>query len=75
MAKVYDLQNLKKGDPFSGELRSMPPLDQVEENFKTYFYITEKGKELHLSDDAWWPFDDDGELRPGRHPDQRPASD
>jgi hypothetical protein len=28
----------------------MPPLDVVEEDFKTYFYITKKGMDLHLSD-------------------------
>lgn len=41
------------------ELHGMPPLDVVAENFKTYFYITKKGMDLHLSDDTWWPFDDD----------------
>lgn len=37
----------------------MPPLDVVEEYFKTYFYITKKGMDLHLSDDMWAAFDDD----------------
>ena len=68
MAKDYDLHNLTTGDPFSGELRNMPSLDQVEEDFRTYFYITKKGMEL-LSDDTWWPFDDEGERRPGWYPD------
>ncbi|MGA2714965.1 MAG: hypothetical protein ABSG41_17835 [Bryobacteraceae bacterium] len=27
------------------ELQGMPPLDAVEENFETYFYITKKGME------------------------------
>jgi len=43
----------------------MPPIDVVEEFFKTYFFITEKGMELHLSDGTWYPFDDNGNLRPG----------
>jgi|SRR6185312_13048228 len=41
------------------ELQGMPPLDVVEEYFKTYFYITKKGMDLHLSDDMWAAFDDD----------------
>jgi hypothetical protein len=32
------------------EFQAMPPLDVVEEDFKTYFYITKKGMDLHLSD-------------------------
>ena len=39
----------------------MPPLDVVEEDFKTYFYITKKGMELHLSDKTSWPLDDEDE--------------
>ena len=64
LAKAYDLRHLPNRDPFSGELPSMPPLDQVEEDFKTYFYITKSGMDFHLSDDTWWPFDEDGERRP-----------
>ena len=65
LAKAYDLQNLPDTrDPFSGEIRSMPSLDHVEEDFRTYFYITTKGTEFHLSDDTWWPFDEEGERRP-----------
>jgi hypothetical protein len=41
----------------------MPPMDEVDENFKTYFYITKKGMDLHLSDREWFPLDDEGELR------------
>jgi hypothetical protein len=53
-------------DPFSGKLQlpGMPPMDEVEEYFKTYFYITKKGMDLHLSDDDSRPLDDEGELRP-----------
>lgn len=47
-------------DPFSGELQGMPPMDVIEEDFKTYFYLTRKGMDFHLSDDAWWPLDEDG---------------
>ena len=54
LAKAYLL-------PSSEPLQGMPGVDAVEENFTTYFYITEKGMDLHLSDDTWWPFDDQGE--------------
>jgi hypothetical protein len=57
LAKAYLLSSTQ---PHT-ELRGMPPLDAVEENFETYFYITKKGMDLHLSDDTWWPFDDQGE--------------
>lgn len=65
-AKAYDLHDLPGRDPFSGELRCMPALDQVEEHFRTYFYRTKEGMDFHLSDDTWWPFDDDGGRRPGQ---------
>jgi hypothetical protein len=48
----------------SVKVEGMPPMDAIEENFITYFFITEKGKKAHLSDDTWYPFDDDGNLRP-----------
>jgi len=51
----------------SVELDGMPPMDEIEEFFKTYFFITEKGMQVHLSDDSWLPVDDDGNLRPGWH--------
>jgi hypothetical protein len=60
LAKAYLLSGRKKPE----ELQGMPSLDVIEEDFKTYFYITSKGEELHLSDDSWWPFDDEGNLRP-----------
>ena len=62
LAKAYILPGPERS-PFSGELPGMPPMDEVEENFKTYFYITKKGMDLHLADDNRWPLDDDGELR------------
>lgn len=51
LAKAYRL-SATSDDPFSGELNGMPPMDAVEEDFKTYFYITRKGMELHLSEDT-----------------------
>jgi hypothetical protein len=40
----------------------MPPMEVIEEFFKTYFFITENGMDVHLSHDTW--YDDDGNLRP-----------
>jgi hypothetical protein len=54
----------------SVELSSMPPMDEIEEFFKTYFFITEKGMKVHLSDDSWYPVDGEGNLRPGWHLDE-----
>jgi hypothetical protein len=48
LAKAYILTGTGR-NPFSGELNVMPPMDVVEEDFKTYFYITKKGLELRLS--------------------------
>jgi hypothetical protein len=62
LAKAYDLFSGIR-DPFAGELRSMPALDVVEEDFRTYFYITKKGMDFHLTDVTAWPFDDEGDLR------------
>jgi|SRR5271157_1791221 len=64
LAKAYDLS---VREPFSTELQGMPAIDLVEEDFKTYFYITKKGLDLKLADDRWWPFDDEGSLRPNWH--------
>ena len=58
LAKAYDLSV----DP-SRELEGMPPLDVPEEDFRTYFYPTEKGMALHESDGSWWPLDENGEVR------------
>ena len=62
LAKAYDLVPGIR-DPFAGELRGMPPLEVVEEDFRTYFYITKKGMDFNLRDTADWPFDDEGEPR------------
>jgi hypothetical protein len=67
MAKAYDLSASVR-DPFLGELKRMPLLDVIEEDFKTCFYVTKKGMEFHLVDATEWPFDDEGELRPDWKP-------
>jgi hypothetical protein len=51
LAKAYILAGTDR-NPLSGELNGMPPMGAVEEDFKTYFYITKKGMEVHLSDDT-----------------------
>lgn len=40
---------LSRFSPFATELRDMPALDVPEEDFKTYFYITQTGREFLLS--------------------------
>ena len=67
LAKAYHLSGSDK-DPFSGELQGMPSLDFVEEDFRTYFYITKHGMEFHLSNATWWPFDDEEVLRQDWNP-------
>jgi hypothetical protein len=67
LAKAYELSATDR-DPFSGEIQGMPPLDTPEEDFRTYFYVTEKGMDLHEVDGTWWPLDDEGELRPDWKP-------
>ena len=61
LAKAYRLSALL---PHTTELEGMPPMAVVEEDFETYFFIAPKGMDLHLSDDAWFPFDEDDNLRP-----------
>jgi hypothetical protein len=63
-AKAYILSGDSR-DPFSGELPGMPPMGVIEEYFKTYFYITKAGLDLHNRQrcDGTWPFDDLGDLR------------
>jgi len=57
LAKAY---LLSAREPYSTELQGMPALDLVEEDFKTYFYVTQQGKDVLLSDRTVWPFDEDG---------------
>ena len=71
LAKAY---LLSCWEPFSTELRGMPPVDVVEEYFQTYFYITKKGMDFHLSDDTWLPFDDEDNVLPDWHLDPPTAS-
>ena len=52
----------------------MPSLDIVEENFKTYFYITKKELDFHRSDYTWWPFDDEDNVLPNWLLDPPPVS-
>jgi len=56
LAKAYLLSSMEPAREFHG----MPIMDAVEQHFKTYFFITPKGLEFHLSDHTWWPFDDEG---------------
>jgi hypothetical protein len=46
-------------------LAGMPDVSAPEQDFKTYFYVTEKGMAIHKSDDSWWPFDETDNLRRG----------
>jgi hypothetical protein len=57
LAKAYLLSGT---EPFSVELKDMPLLEAVEEDFKTYFLATETGIKFHVSDDKWWPLRDEG---------------
>jgi hypothetical protein len=56
LAKAYDLSGT---GPFCTELKTMPPLDDIEEDFHTYFYITKPGMDFHRSDDSWFPWEPD----------------
>lgn len=60
LAQAYFLSSTEP----SRELPGMPSTEIVEEHFETYFYVTPRGMELQLSDDAWWPFDEEDNLRP-----------
>jgi hypothetical protein len=52
------------GPPSGDLLDAMPNVDEPEEYFETYFGITDKGMELHMSDDPSDPLDAEGKLRP-----------
>ena len=69
LAKAYALSCWEP----ARELQGMPDIRVPEEYFETYFYITEKGMDVHESDKAWWPFDDEGRLRPDWHLDATEA--
>jgi len=55
LREAYDLSGTMGRDPFAGELPGMQCMDTVEEDFGTYFYITQKGMDVHIADDQWWP--------------------
>jgi hypothetical protein len=55
LAKAYLLSSSGPAE----DLPCMPPLDVIEDDFKTYFYITPKGLECHLSDTTRFPFEDE----------------
>lgn len=61
LAKAYELSSR---EPFSREIRGMPPLDLVEEDYRTYFYPTKEGMNFHNADGSWWPLDEEEKLRP-----------
>ena len=57
LVQAYLLSSSSAG---ATKLPGMPPLiTEVETTFKTYFYITPAGMDLYLSDDAWWPFEEE----------------
>ncbi len=56
MAKAY---LLSRREPYQTEIARMPPIDLIEMDFQTYFYITKKGLDFHCADGTWWPFTDD----------------
>jgi hypothetical protein len=49
MAKAYLLSGW---EPYKTEIAGEPPFDVIEENFATYFYITEKGMDAKIEMDA-----------------------
>lgn len=63
LAKAYRLSN-ETAEEFHG----MPPSDQIgsphlSTTSDVYFWVTQEGRRLQLSDCADWPFDDDNLLR------------
>jgi len=67
LAKAYDLTAFGR-DEFSCEIAGMPPLDVVDVEFRTYFYVTKKGIDFHQADQSWWPLSDEDVLRPDWKP-------
>lgn len=63
-ARVLDMMHLvaSNREP-GGELVRLPPPDVIEEDFRTYFYITKKGVGRLLSGKTGWPFGDNGNRR------------
>jgi hypothetical protein len=55
LAKAYRLR--------SSPIEEVEGLPERSEMNDLYFWVTPKGKDLQLSNDDWWPFDDEGSLR------------
>lgn len=49
------------------EIRGVPMPDQFADSY-THYWATSQGKEVINTDREWWPFDDEGELRPNWTP-------
>jgi hypothetical protein len=43
--------------PHETMLEGMPDIDVIEEDYRTYFLATSKGRQVHAADDLWWPFE------------------
>src|SRR5579862_430345 len=46
------------------ETQGVPPLDEIDDPWHSYFLVTKKGREVHAANTAHWPFDDEYVLRP-----------
>jgi hypothetical protein len=57
MAKAYRFEPMAKGP---NEVNGPLQLDEIQ---KFYFWATQQGIDLQVSDGSWWPFDDNDELR------------
>jgi hypothetical protein len=55
--KLANAYLMSSKGPFAIRLEHTPSLDIPEDNFTTFFYITEKGMSEHLADAPWWPVD------------------
>ena len=67
LAKAYLLSST---EPHSTEIRGVPSLDVIEENFQTYFYITKEGMGAkRLMDNLYSPPTDDLACDPNSNPD------
>ena len=57
LAQAYKLSSTS---PTAVVISGVPPHDELAEY---YFLATPKGMQLHVSDDEWYPFDENGALR------------
>jgi hypothetical protein len=60
-AKAYRMDGSGSGAP--PEIEGMPSLEEMEDFFGAWFYITGAGMKVQLADWEFWPFDDDNRLR------------